>query len=120
MDRAHRRPAGAPKAVLVYPLVPGAGCTGCGMAAVAPHLCEHGFTVVRDDLEHRITYLTSGAAAALSHGAPEPLLSARGQGLLRRLLQAHLDARGLGAAPGPVRGAGTRFQGPRVGVPRIH
>lgn len=74
-------------------------------AAVAPHLCEDGFTVAREDLEHLITYLKSGAAAALSHSALEQLLSARGQDLLRQLLQAHLDARGPGAAAGPVRGA---------------
>jgi hypothetical protein len=56
-------------------------------------------------LEELITYLKSGEAAALSHSALERLLSARGQELLRQLLQAHLDARGPGAAAGPMRGA---------------
>jgi hypothetical protein len=74
-------------------------------AAAAPRLCEDGFTVVRDTLEDLITYLKSGDAAALSHSALEHLLNARGQELLRQLLQAHLDARGPGAAAGPVRGA---------------
>lgn len=75
------------------------------MGALAARLCEDGFRVARDELEHLITYLKSGDAAALSHSALEQLLSARGQELLRTLLQAHLDVRGPGAAAGPVRGA---------------
>jgi hypothetical protein len=62
-------------------------------AAAAPRLCEDGFTVVRDALEDLITSLKSGDAAALSHSALEHLLNARGQELLRQLLQAHLDRR---------------------------
>ncbi len=75
------------------------------MAALAPRLCEDGFTVARDDLETLISALKSGAAAAMSHSALEQLLSERGQELLRKLLQAHLDSRGPGEAAGPVRGA---------------
>lgn len=75
------------------------------MALLAARLCEDGFTVARDELEHIITALQSADAAALSHSALEQLLSARGQELLRTLLQAHLDTRGPGAAAGPVRGA---------------
>jgi len=73
--------------------------------ALAARLCEDGFTVARDELENIIASLTSADAAALSHSALEQFLSARGQELLRKLLQAHLDARGPGAAVGPVRGA---------------
>ena len=74
------------------------------MAGLAARLCEDGFTVARDELENIITSLKSAAAATLSHSALEQLLSARGQELLRTLLQAHLDGRGPGAAAGPVRG----------------
>jgi len=73
--------------------------------ALAARLCEDGFTVARDELESVITALKSADAAALSHSALEQLLSERGQELRRQLLQAHLDARGPGAAAGPVRGA---------------
>lgn len=75
------------------------------MPALAARLCEDGFTVARDELESVITALKSADAAALSHSALEQLLSERGQELRRQLLQAHLDARGPGAAAGPVRGA---------------
>ncbi len=75
------------------------------MGALAAHLCEDPFTVAREDFENLIADLKSAAAAALSHSALEQFLSERGQELLRKLLQAHLDARGPGAAVGPVRGA---------------
>lgn len=75
------------------------------MPAPAARLCEDGFAVARDELEKLITDLKAANAAALSHSALEQLLSERGLELLRKLLQAHLDARGPGAAAGPVRGA---------------
>lgn len=75
------------------------------MGAPQVRLCEDAFDVARDDLESIIELLKSGEAQDLSHSALERLLSERGQELLRKLLQAHLDARGPGEAAAPVRGA---------------
>ena len=67
------------------------------MASSARRLCEDSFTVARSDFESIIDLLMSGDTSALPHQDLEDLLTGRGMELMRKLLQAHLDARGPGS-----------------------
>ena len=51
--------------------------------------------MAKDDFEAIIGELLSPETAQMSHSSVEKLLSERGQELMRKLFQAHLDARGL-------------------------
>jgi len=59
---------------------------------------QDSYDMARDDLESIIEFLKSSEAGTLTHSTLEEVLNERGRELLRRLLQAHLDARGPGEA----------------------
>ncbi len=75
------------------------------MGALAARPLEDALTMAKEDFEAIIRELLSPEAAQMSHSSLEQLLSERGLELMRKLFQAHLDARGTGEAAAPVRGA---------------
>ena len=66
---------------------------------------QDSYDMARDDLESIIEFLKSSEAGTLTHSTLEEVLNERGRELLRRLLQAHLDARGPGEAATAVKGS---------------
>lgn len=74
------------------------------MGCLAARL-EDALDMAKQDFEAIIRELLAPETAQLSHSALERLLCERGQELMRKLFQAHLDARGTGEAAAPVRGA---------------
>ena len=75
------------------------------MALPAVRPSQDRYDMARDDLESIIEFLKSSDAGKLAHSTLEDVLNDRGRELLRRLLQAHLDARGPGTAATAVKGA---------------
>src|SRR3989304_2910399 len=65
---------------------------------------QDSYDMARDDLESIIEFLKSSAAGTLTHSMLEDVLNERGREVLRRLLQAHIDARGPGEAATAVKG----------------
>lgn len=65
---------------------------------------QDSYDMARDDLESIIEFLKSSEAGTLTHSMLEDVLNERGRELLRRLLQAHIDARGPGEAATAVKG----------------
>lgn len=75
------------------------------MGLAVAELCEDAFGMARNDFESIIALLRSGEAGRMTHSDLENLLRERGNNLLRKLLQAHVDSRGPSPAAGKVRGA---------------
>jgi hypothetical protein len=74
--------------------------------AVAPTLtAPDASAAAREQFEHLITHLRAPEAHQMTHRDVEALLEVEGRELLRRLLHAHLDARGPGTVAEPVIGA---------------
>ena len=77
---------------------------------------EDEFAMAHAHYDQLVEFLRSAEGRALDHAGLEVALTERGRELLRRLLQAQIDSRGLGAAVGPVQGA----DGVARGQQRIH
>jgi len=66
---------------------------------------KEAFDTAREKFEEIVDQLRSPAALEMAHGELETLLNAEGMELLRRLLQGHLDFRGVGDVGESVGGA---------------
>jgi hypothetical protein len=75
------------------------------LGALAARPLEDALSIAKDDFEAIIHELLSPETAQMSHSSVEKLLVGRGQELMRKLFQAHLDARGAGEAAADVRGS---------------
>src|SRR3989304_157593 len=75
------------------------------MAAVPALAQEDPFAAAQAQFAAVVASLRSQEARALTHSDLEREIEAQGHELLRLLYQGHLDARGPGAAAGPVCGA---------------
>lgn len=67
---------------------------------------EQTFALARQSFEGMVHFLRSRESKAMTHSALERLLEKQGREMLRQMLQAHLDLRGVAEAVEPVRDAG--------------
>src|SRR3972149_1317242 len=88
------------------------------MAAVPALAQEDPFAAAQAQFAAVVASLRSQEARALTHSDLEREIEAQGHELLRLLYQGHLDARGPGAAAGPVCGADGVARGPARLPPR--
>lgn len=66
---------------------------------------EEAFDAAREKFEEIVEQLCSSRALEMAHGELETLINAEGMEVLRRLLQGHLDIRGIGDVGASVKGS---------------